>query len=414
MARLRAGVSFAAWERWISVLQPDSTPKTIDIKWLDDLVALELGEPIATTATPLMQALGQYLEEGEAGPDPLLLDRLQQLDEQYLGWYVRMLPKGRERLTDVQTMHARRRLFPAPGAARPSLPASTLARVVAVEQLSPERVLLLDDADAASVVLASSAQVTALVPSAAQRSWIQREAARAGMVDQIVVSDVLPPGELYDLTLLDAGNLSQTREALATALNVTRYGGHIVLIIRYPWETYLYPFVEACRLEPVKYLRDISHGLLPGGYAVDGGADLLVLQRPAEATFPQAPGDMAASIAAQPYALVEIESLCPERLDAGAIDRFVGLVQSVAPRPNAMRDCLRESGRDVLWWFDLEGYGFTAELRRVEAHLALAFTPLDPALEYVATCAALWTFGDSLTRTYPLRTRRARAGEVMA
>jgi len=409
MTRLRDGTSFACWERWLTALSPGSPPKTLDVKWTQAVAAALAGEPLDEG---FQQAAADLCEEGEpsAEPDPHMQTRLAELDAQYLGWWTDLVGES-ERLETLETMHARRRMFETPGASRPTLPASTLCRAMTIEALAPKRALLLGDADGLGIAL-DLPEVTAVTRSELQKDWLDAEAKRAE--SSTVISDTLHSGEVYDVTVADAGTLRETRAALGTALATTREGGHIVLSLRYPWESYVYPLLEASGLELERYLREVNHHLLPGGHVLDGGGDILILRRSAGAELPASEETVADDIRAQPYALIEIESLARDRLDVGAIDRFAHSVEAFAPRPNEMRDSVRDANRDVLWWYDIEGYGFSVELRHDHAHLAIALAPYDPALEYVVLCSAFWTLGDAMTRTYPMRTRRAQSGEVMA
>jgi hypothetical protein len=407
--RFRDGTTFAKWERWLTAIAPNTPPRMLDVKWTDTVVRALGGEPVGES---LAQVAGDLCIEGESrdDPDPILQNRLAELDAQYMGWWTELVA-GEERLADLEIMHARRRMFEAPGTARPTLPASILCRALTIEALSPRRVLLLGDADGLGIALAVP-EVTAVVTGKLQRRWLATEAARAAR--PVTITGNLKRGEPFDLTVADAGTLTETRRALVTAIEATRPGGHLLLSIRYPWESHVYPLLEACGFEVESYLREVSHYLLPGIHVVDGAADLLLLRRTAAVAVPSAPETVAADIRAQPFALVELEGLDRDRLDSGAIDRFARAVEAYAPRPQEMRDSVRDAERDLLWWYDIGGFGFSAELRHDHAHLAVALAPFDPALEWVVLCSAFWTLGDTMTRTFPMRTGRTCAGEVMA
>ncbi len=408
MLELNPEVSLTAWPRWLVALAPDRPPQPIDPQWTDALLALVDGRD-DEAAERLARAFPELVaRRDDAGTT--VAETLARLDEQYLGWWLALHPQAASRLATQRERLARPRLHGAH--AWSALPASTLVRALLVERLAPARVLLLDDPDGLSLLLAGERQVTVLPCGAGQRQWLAREAARAGLTEAVeLVSDPTPLGD-FDLAVLSLGEPRAAHATLELALAAVHPGGRLVVAVRAPWARALYRLLAESGLTVRECLRDVDHAVLPGGFPIDGGGDLLVVDRPAHATAPARPS-AAAALREQPFALVEIENLAAARLDGSAIDRFAAAVELMAPRPQAMRDSIREPQRDVLWWYDLDGYGFSAELRHDKAHLSLAFAPLEPVLLSAALSAAFATLGDAWTRTFALRTTHGPEGMVL-
>jgi hypothetical protein len=413
MVRLRDGCELTVWPRWLVAVGPDRPPMTIDQKWLDGLSRLALAQGCDEAET-LRRSTGDWLDPGPATPepDPWLLERLRALDRLYGAWL--SASSQAPLLGAIEDLHARRRVYHNLERGWPTLPVSTLVRRNAITALAPGRVVLFEDPDGLGLLLAPAADVTCVVTSESHRGWLGQQAERLGVSERVRIAEAPPSAGGFELAVGTVSSPGLTHDLLTRVSGLLAGGGHLLLSLRHPWDGYVYPWLTSFGFEVVRYLRDVDHAYVPGGFSIDGGADLVLLRRSPDASAPVQPPDEAASARAQPYALIEVESLSPERLGVGAIDRLIAAVDAMAPTPRAMRDSLRDAERDVVWWYDLDGHGFSAELRRDKAHLAVALAPYHAGLAAAVCCAAAWTLGDEHTRTFPLRTTRSPEQVVLA
>ena len=384
MSRLQDGVYLCLFERAVVALEEGSPPRILPATARTELATA--GAPTESNAT--------------------LCKALADLDERYVGWLPGFLESHREALATVEAMHSRRPFFALPRLTPPTLPASTLRRAQVILKHEPARVFLADDPDCLSVLLAPHTEVTVFEPDPLRWQWLRAEAERAGCNKRLYLATENDHPQSFDISVIYAGSLEISRQQLSLALELTRAGGRIVAGFKLPWEESFMDLARTTGLKVLEYHREIDQWLVPGPTVIDGGQDLAVFDRPAKPTSPAPASSPAECIRLVPHGHLDLDSLDTSRFDSQALDRFADLVAATASVPEEGRTLEHLKDHDVLCWYDQHGNGFTAELRRAEAHLLVTLVPFDPALEYIVLFAASALFGDSCTRVRPLRTRR--------
>lgn len=352
-----------------------------------------------------------------AGPeDPVLLERLIELDAMYARSIPGFLEEHAEALRPIEAMHARRRIFPVPREARFHLPFSTLRRLHGIMALAPQRVLLNDDIDALGIVLASSAagqgapvSVDIIEPDARRRVWLSEERERwPGAQEHVRIlsgdeASEQPSGD-YDIVVVQVGHPALTATQLRYAFEQVNPDGHVLASLRAPWDLHFVQAMQAANIELVDQWREIDVPTLPGGFVLDGASDIVVLKRPAAGADALKPwqGDVSDHIEKQPYHWLDFDSLAQTSDDV--LEQFLDVVAWYSARPEFARSLVREEERQLATWFDDDGYGFTAEFVPGEAHLLVTLVPYDLQLEYAVQCAAFHVLGDKYTRVRPHRT----------
>lgn len=348
-------------------------------------------------------------------PDSLAIDawaqkRLATLDAMFTGWKPNA-SLAHKTLAEVEALHARRRVLAPPVGAWPTLPASTLRRAELLGAVKPTRVLLIDDSDGVGLLLDPSVEVDIVAPAAETRAWLTREAER--LERSVSIHAELPTRGGYDLVWLPAWEPRVSSRWLAAAVTLTEPGASIYVSVRAPWEDYLFETASECGLEVRHYYRDVDHAVLPGGYPVDGGADLIGFDRTTNAKPPLELSSAEDVVRRVPHQHIDVYNLAPDKLGTDALERLADMLGAVSRSPEAVRDVSRDPERELRWWYDEMGQGVLVDLRRPKAHLRLTVLPYDPALEYAALCATLWTVGDEITRVRAIRTRRSPDGLIL-
>lgn len=338
--------------------------------------------------------------------DSWLLARLRELDRRFVGWLPGFLMAAGPELERAQEMLARRRSYRPPWVAWPTLPGSVVRRARICRELAPARVYVEDDVDGLAVLLGDQAQVTVAEPDPAWRAWLAAEAERGG--GAVVVADDPVVDGSCDVAVIHAGAPAHTRAAIARGVAATRAGGHLVVCLRSPWHAGFWTHVEAAGLQVRAHHREVDHPLVPPDFVVDGAGDVVVLERPEPAGEPPCEGG-AETLRAQPYLLLDVDGLAPDRLDDGALGRFADLVGRTGPRAEATRFGVAQGGVELLRWCDEGGAGLTCELHRDDARLRVLFLPYDDALARAVVHAALHTLADAATRLRPPRTLHGSA-----
>ncbi|MFC1611451.1 hypothetical protein ACFL6C_10860 [Myxococcota bacterium] len=404
MPRLRDGATVTVWPRCVLVSHPDAGTVHLATDELPLLETLSCGGKVDST-TSLAEKLASHLtDEASSSEDPTRKARLVELDQRYAGWIPGLWQQAGGAIGLAETILARPRLLPWPRTARPTLPASIARRSMVINRWGPNRIYVEDDIDALAVLLAQHSEVTVLEPDRRRRTWLEQQAAFAG-VSLAWVDAPIPNGQ-FDFTVIHAGSPRETRATLQRAVDLTRPGGHIAVCLRAPWEWTLYAQLEAAGLPVLHYEREIDHWLLPNNLVVDGAGDLVVVERTESVTLSQIDDAWAEQVRSQPYVTVDLDSLDEDEVVEGAAEKLVDAIAMRAPSSEETRSIQRQGDRDVICWYDERGVGLSAQLNHEEDHLMMTFMPFDRHLEYVAICAAYHLLADELTRTRPVRTRR--------
>jgi len=411
----RQGSSVSLWPRVATVTHRELPIAYVGLEQRAELVELALGRArAAAPSAALRAALGAHLEERAGVPDdPWVATRWRELDESYASSLPGFAAAASIEIELAERLLVCRRLFAAPRQARVTLPASVARRALILSQGSPGRIYIEDDVDGLALLLGRSARVTVAQSDDTWRQWLGCEVERAGCAAAVSLAGGVTFGGAFDLALVQASGPAETHAALSRALAATRSGGLVAVAIRSPADESFWPLVEGSGLELVAYHRDCDHAVVPGGFVIDGGADLALFRRPADvrlAAVGDAPG---LRQAAEPYLVLDFESLAVSRLDRAALARFADLVAATSSRPEAMRANERHGVRETLCWYDEAGFGFSAELRRDREHLQIALLPFDGALEYAVLFAVYHALADEQTRMQPSRTRRGPEGRIL-
>ena len=405
MTRLRDGSLVTLWARQLVVWRHDGVPQALPrtlVGPLTDWLA-EAGSEAVAAEGPL----AELVEPGAArATDTWMAARLRELDGAYAGWKPDAMSVGGVLFERVLASQARLRLVPMPQHAWPALPSSVVRRTRLMLERAPRDILLFEDVDGASLVLAEHANVHLATHERVLRLHLQADAREAGIAGRLHFVEVIPQTPHYDAAWLGFGPATRGTHALAHAARAVRPGGHIFVSLRAPWDAVFFERLDPEVFSVVDYFREVDHPYLPGGYGLDGGADLVVLERlPGEHRLPVV-DDADAAMRLQPHHSLDFDALAHDRLDVAAMDRLLALLGTLSARPQAVAEVSRDPQREIAWWYDTEGYGLVADLRRDAGHLRVNLMPYDPDLEYALLCAVFWALGDASTRLRPQRTRQ--------
>lgn len=406
MQRLRDGTLVTVWTRSIVASHPDHATATVDIAHAPVLKGLALGR-VLEVPEELAHAIAEHLVDGEPTvDDPVMQDALRELDERYVGWLPGFFDDAAEAIARCEAMHARRRLLTTPRSARPSLPASTAKRAQVLSRLDSATIYFDDDIDGMSVLMADNADVTVYEPCDYRRAWLDAEAKRAGVDDKLTLVGTAPETGSFELSVIHSGPSVAMAHALNRAVTLTKVGGHIVASVRAPWEDPFLDQIEAAGLSVEAYHREVDHWVAPGPLVIDGAGDLAIIDRSSKAKVETVTDNAVERFRLRPYFNIDIDDLAVSRFGDDVADRLVTAVAARAPKPEAMRSVQRDKQRYVISWFDETGVGFSAELRRDEAHIMVTLMPYDVEVEYVVMSTIYETLADRYTRARPIRTRR--------
>lgn len=284
----------------------------------------------------------------------------------------------------------------------PTLPSSTFQQAQALATLPGKTAYIDNDVDGLGLILAQTMKVTVRQDESLLRHWFMQTAEALGVQDNIEFRATPPRDQLFDLSVGHAGALKSSTMLLKQLLATTKVGGHLALQIRYPWDKMVEALLEAHSLPITNYFRDCCTYMLPGGFVVDGGGDLVVVQRTDKSVPPDT--KTVGAIGEPPYSNFDIDSLNPALLNAESMQQFFDFLTLAAPHIEYRYNLHKDGERDVLSFYDEKGFGLTAELRRDQGHMLLSFMPHHDSMFYAALSAAFCTLGDLQTRCRPLRT----------
>lgn len=404
MMRLRDRCLLTLWPRQLALWQQGALPQSLPRNLVGPLADWLAGG--AGDGLDLSGSLAGSVEPGDvAAGDAWMEQRLRELDAEYANWPLDGATSDAAALAQITASQARLRLVPMDDGG-PVLPSSVLRRVQIIRAHEPRTILLFGDGDGASLWLAEKSEVHLLTRERLTRLHLEREARRRGVVERLRFLDVAPEVPSYDAAWLPFAAIDRATAALARSARVVKPGGHVFVSLRAPWDEVFFERLDGQAFKVASYFREIEHPYVPGGYGLDGAADVVVLERlPGDhhlATI-ESPSDV---MRVMPHHSFDVDALAVGSLGVDALDRLATLVGALSPRPAAVTDFSRDAQREILWWYDADGLGFVADLRREAAHLRVDFMPYDAALEQAVKCAIFWSLGDTDTRLRPQRTHR--------
>ena len=399
MVHFADGSVITTWPRGVALLSPDRSP-------VGGQLSGEALRKLAAGNSPAARPSGWPEWTSDFPPGAHLSQfhqRIIRADELYLGSIPGLGAAHHTKLEEVRRRIGNRLLAPAPRVARPTLPLSVVRRAAIIEDMAPSRILVTDDPDGLSILLAEAAAVTLASPSEDVSSLVVRsEAARAG-VELVLPTD----GATYDVAVVPLGPPDHSVKVLADALAHIPPGGRILATLARPWEVFGLDLIEQMGLDLIHHHREVDHVTVAGGFVLDGAGDVLVLGVTSQSA-PVQPPTPTESAAIQPGFWLDFDALAPEN-PARHEDPLAALADALAlyaPRPEAGRNLHRESDASTLNWCDAAGTGLTVHWRPEEGHLVAGLAPFDGALEYAVISAVFHTLGDPMTRMRPQVTGR--------
>ena len=433
MAELREGAHLLVWPRGATLFHPLEGWRALSPERTEDLL-VQLGLSDAEAAgSEDDELLVPFFQRKSA--ETSAIEMLRHSDQRFGCW----LPGGestRDRWERITTRLGCRWLHPLPRLARPTLPSSVLHRALTVEALQPQGVYLEDDPDGLCVELASSTEVLVHEPDALRRQLHETESAQRGgskkglrfLGDQ---EGFEAARGSVDVALISLGPLRQSYEALQRAWMLLRPGGQLFFSVRAPWDLTWIPALAQLGFKIKEHHREVDQVVIPGGFVVDGGGDLLRVSRPEQPLSREqiwkalgaseeasgVPFDWEKlSIQAQPYLSLDVDGLVLRSVDPHPMERFLEALRVHHDCPEATRSLSRQAERAVACWYDEQGWGLSAELNKfslnlgesseelVQGHALLSLMPYRPQMEYSVLCAIFHLLGDVHTRVRPQRT----------
>ncbi len=380
--RFLQGTNVTHWGHTLGLCHPDSPGIFVETRWLDDLESLiTSGDEVPKQLAVL---LGDLLAPGDAYPvDNKTLERMAELDRLYLGWVPGLWQRCGGLITGAQRLAASCRIHERPRHALPSLPASTAHRASVIASLDGEQILVLDDPDGLSLLLAQNKAVTVVETNGPRRRWLESQANRCNVRLTFVES-------LADAKQADIVVVSPSDPRLFEACALARPGGIIVATVHPPWGKLWKAFATDIGLEVFASHREVEYVLLPGGRVFDAAGDLVLHQRVGTLT-PTRPLEMPSTY------WLDIDSPAHTGLQ-NPCEHLADALAGCAPWPEANRSLDRVGERDALWWSAAHASGLVAELWRERQRLLVTISPFSPELSFAAMAAVSLSLCDDSTR----------------
>lgn len=283
--------------------------------------------------------------------------------------------------------HRLKRPFDLRSGVFPSLPASVAFRAATISELGSSALWLGDCDDAASLARCESVVVdNALDGSPIER--VSRDAVRGS----------------FDTVVLDACAIDRFIDELCFATAHLKREGTLAIRVRAPFDLIVSGLAKTLNLSLRHYYREVDQRFVPPGLVLDGGADLVVFERPDESALRALSKD---DIFFKPvHAWRDFDGLTEHVASKAKLEAWSAKISERWHVPFVQHELIVEEGRCFAAFNEASGQGFNVEFRSEERHALLSFAPYEPTHELLAIATTAECFAGPTTRTRPIRTGR--------
>ena len=279
-----------------------------------------------------------------------------------------------------------------------TLPVSIWCRIHIIQNILGSKSIFIDsDRDSIALFLAKSMDVGVYEPIDEEKKWLEKENEHYELK-----INFHPLKNNYDLAFIHF-NLSSSEKNFLTLKCACKYikeNGAILISTYLPYTPFISEKLETCGFEIERVFYDVDHRIIPQGYILEGGCDLILLRIKKNIDWDKIAQNIH-FILTKPYHMIELDNIAIDCLDKNTSSKLLSIIEQKSPIPVNKSHIIIEKNRTLIIWYNTNGEGFTAYTTHQKKHIQVVFMPYNTQLEAIVLTTLFDLLGDKHTRIRP-------------